>query len=520
MNSLKAESIVDDSVAVPIEAASHWQSVDAAALESFAGAMPHPMKLGWLAGYLARASRTVLPLFTADWLAFAATAAIISRWVSQGSATSVTFLPHPLLLLAAAQLLLFVGFRLYPGVGLTFRSELVRTAGAVAILAAALAGVGMASGQYSGAITLAATVGLLGWPLILAARYAVRRVCRGLGWWGQPVLIFGDGEPARVVYDRIAEHPESGLAPVGWLGDWHSQWHGKPSPDDTSQLLGPLEAVVDVLQEQPVDRAILVLPLNRPSEQTRLRASLLQLFPHVSVVYSSEMLPSKGLARRRLDHLLRRTAHNRLLSPGPNLLKRAIDLGFVTVVGVLAIPFVLAIAPLIYLCSPGPIFFAQIRVGRSGRRFRLWKFRTMLPDAEQRLEEYLEQHPGLRSQWEAGHKMDDDPRVIPWIGSWMRRTGLDELPQLWNVLKGEMTLVGPRPLPEYHLEQFDEWFCRYRQQVTPGITGLWQVESRHDSRAEQFIRWDTEYIRNWSLRRDLVILFKTVAVVARGRVTS
>jgi lipopolysaccharide/colanic/teichoic acid biosynthesis glycosyltransferase len=130
--------------------------------------------------------------------------------------------------------------------------------------------------------------------------------------------------------------------------------------------------------------------------------------------------------------------------------------------------------------------------------------------------ESLAHDPKLIAQWELQRKLTNDPRVIPHIGNLLRSTSIDELPQLWNVLKGEMSLVGPRPLPEYHLAHFDDAFRSYRQLVLPGITGLWQVTSRLDSHDEDYVCWDSHYIRNWSLASDALILLRTLRAVYLG----
>jgi lipopolysaccharide/colanic/teichoic acid biosynthesis glycosyltransferase len=149
--------------------------------------------------------------------------------------------------------------------------------------------------------------------------------------------------------------------------------------------------------------------------------------------------------------------------------------------------------------------------------FRVWKFRTMFCGAEEVLEDFLENHPEYKQQWERERKLISDPRVVPYLGQFLRKSSLDELPQFWNVLKGEMSLVGPRPLPEYHLAQFDQSFRQYRAKVTPGITGLWQVSSRGNGNCEMYIECDSHYIRNWSLWLDLKILLRTFIAVLSGR---
>ena len=140
----------------------------------------------------------------------------------------------------------------------------------------------------------------------------------------------------------------------------------------------------------------------------------------------------------------------------------------------------------------------------------------MRHNAEQALDDILSQHPELRIQWNQHRKLPNDPRVIPWVGHLLRRTSLDELPQLWNVLKGEMSIVGPRPLPPYHLADFDAHFLDRRMKVTPGITGLWQIHGRGNGHPDMFVKWDNHYIDNWSLWLDFKILAQTPSAVVRG----
>ena len=204
-------------------------------------------------------------------------------------------------------------------------------------------------------------------------------------------------------------------------------------------------------------------------------------------------------------------------------LKRALDIlgGLVgcLLTGIICI----FIGPAIYIQSPGPIFFSQWRIGKNGKKFKMYKFRSMYMDAEERKKEYMAQNKiadGLM------FKMEDDPRIIgsekkdkngkpKGIGNFIRNTSLDEFPQFWNVLKGDMSLVGTRPPTVDEWERYD-LHHRVRMSVKPGITGMWQVSGRSEiTDFEEVVRLDTEYIRNWSWRLDIKILLKTVAVVLK-----
>ena len=165
--------------------------------------------------------------------------------------------------------------------------------------------------------------------------------------------------------------------------------------------------------------------------------------------------------------------------------------------------------------NKGRIIFAHRRVGKGGKLFPCYKFQSMVPDAQKRLEEYLAENPEARKEWEESFKLTNDPRVTK-LGAFLRKTSLDELPQLWNVLMGDMSLVGPRPIVTKEIERYGDYIREYYM-VPPGITGMWQVNGRSDTTYEERVAMDTWYVRNWSIWIDLVYLFKTVKTVFTGK---
>jgi lipopolysaccharide/colanic/teichoic acid biosynthesis glycosyltransferase len=183
----------------------------------------------------------------------------------------------------------------------------------------------------------------------------------------------------------------------------------------------------------------------------------------------------------------------------------------------LSAPVIGLFALWIKLVSPGPAFYRQEREGFCGKSISVWKLRTMHRNAEQLLKECVNSNPERAREWASSCKLRDDPRILPGIGRLLRRSSLDELPQLWNVLCGDMSLVGPRPFPAYHLEHFEADFCRLRRHVRPGMTGLWQVSGRSDGDLGIQESLDTYYIRNWSLWMDLHVLASTMRAVVQGR---
>jgi Undecaprenyl-phosphate galactose phosphotransferase WbaP len=193
------------------------------------------------------------------------------------------------------------------------------------------------------------------------------------------------------------------------------------------------------------------------------------------------------------------------------VVKRCIDVALV----VLSTPLILlvmgTVSALVVLSSPGPVFYSHRRILRGGVFFSMWKFRTMCVNSAEVLEEYLARHPEARVEWNKTHKLRNDPRITR-IGSFLRRYSLDELPQLWNVLAGQMSLVGPRPIVAAEVEKYGECFECYCR-VKPGLTGLWQVSGRSGLTYEERVALDCQYVECWTLLKDFVILFKTFSSV-------
>ncbi|MGW8180650.1 MAG: sugar transferase, partial [bacterium] len=204
---------------------------------------------------------------------------------------------------------------------------------------------------------------------------------------------------------------------------------------------------------------------------------------------------------------------NNLSNPANYLAKRVFDLTFAAVfLLLLAVPM-LILSVLIKISSPGPVILRQERIGRNGKRFICYKFRTMHVDAEEHLKFILEQDSDARQEWEAYWKLKNDPRITS-VGRFLRSSSLDELPQIINVLKGDMSLVGPRPyLPRE--EKFLQEYGEVILSAPPGITGLWQTYGRSDKTYQERLSLDSWYVRNWNLWLDIVILIKTLTVVMK-----
>jgi lipopolysaccharide/colanic/teichoic acid biosynthesis glycosyltransferase len=193
------------------------------------------------------------------------------------------------------------------------------------------------------------------------------------------------------------------------------------------------------------------------------------------------------------------------------VIKRCCDVLLVLVFMPVILFVVGLVAAVIKLSSPGPVLYSHRRIRKGGAFFSMWKFRTMCVDSAEVLEEYLARHPEARAEWNKSHKLREDPRITP-VGLFLRRYSLDELPQLWNVLAGKMSLVGPRPIVAAEVEKYGDCFDCYCR-VKPGLTGLWQVSGRSTVSYEVRVALDCEYVKRWSLMRDVVILLKTFSTV-------
>lgn len=197
-----------------------------------------------------------------------------------------------------------------------------------------------------------------------------------------------------------------------------------------------------------------------------------------------------------------------------SLARSIFEKGFAMVALLFFAPFFLSIAMLIWLTEGGPVFFGHKRVGRNGKTFNCLKFRTMALDAEEQLQKLLDRDPEARAQWEANQKLDDDPRITC-IGEFFRKTSLDELPQFWNVLKGEMAIVGPRPIVASEMHHYGDHIAEYLS-VKPGITGAWQVNGRSKTTYDERVQMDVEYVHTRTFKKDLAIIAKTVKVMLLG----
>ncbi|HHP7244740.1 MAG TPA: undecaprenyl-phosphate galactose phosphotransferase WbaP, partial [Elainellaceae cyanobacterium] len=355
---------------------------------------------------------------------------------------------------------------------------------------------------------------LLAWALSLFLVHLSRALVRSLfaskRWWGYPVIVLGAGKTGDMVIRTLQRRPRIGLKPVLVLDDDPNKrgtLHDVP-------VVGGVELAPRLARIRRIPYAIVAMPGVPRDRLLNLLERYGQTFAHLLIIPDLFGFSSLWVAAKDLGGVLGLEVRQQLLLPGPRIAKFCIDLSCTLIGGTLLLPLLGLIIILIRIDSPGPVFYGQIRIGQRGRKFKAWKFRSMVQNADKVLFDYLQQHPELRDAWETHHKLREDPRVTR-VGKFLRRTSLDELPQLWNILRGEMSLVGPRPIVDEELWRYGDKFTLYTK-VTPGLTGLWQVSGRNDITYEERVNLDAYYVRNWSVWLDIYILMRTVWVVFVG----
>jgi len=353
---------------------------------------------------------------------------------------------------------------------------------------------------------------LLSVALVPFLRAIVCHLFSARSWFGAPVLLLGAGKTAQLLIKEFRSRRALGFRPMACLDDDPS----KLGECEGVPVLGPTSMAGEIGRSLRIRYVIVAMPGLSRAHLVPLIERLSSLFPHVIVIPDLFGVASLWVAPTDLGGVLGLHIRHNLLIPFNRWLKRVMDLTVACAGLIAGAPVIALSALLIKRVSPGRAFYCQEREGLGGRTIRVLKLRTMYPEAEKLLSAYLERHPEARHQWERYCKLKNDPRILPIIGRLLRRTSLDELPQLWNVLKGEMSLVGPRPFPRYHTAKFAPEFCALRRRVKPGLTGLWQISARSDGDIDVQTALDTYYIRNWSLWLDLYILSRTARAVLFG----
>ena len=356
--------------------------------------------------------------------------------------------------------------------------------------------------------------GLFLFPLF---RWIGKRILYKSGLWKENVIIIGAGtagvESAKGIHSELF----LGYNLIGFLDDAYDkigteiEINGNPY-----KVFGKTKnftKFINFLNISTIIIALPSLPVDKLAELTnniQKHAKNILLIPDMKGI----ALTNTELYHLFVQQLFLLKINNNLKSPFNRLIKRTFDMAVSVLFLPVLLPLIGAFGLLIKLDSPGPVFYLHTRIGRGGRPFGVYKFRSMYRDSRERLEKILRTDPAAQAEWDAFFKLKHDPRITR-MGEFLRKTSLDELPQIFNVLKGDMSLVGPRPVLEEEIITYYKECADYYHMVRPGITGLWQVSGRNDVGYDNRVRLDVWYVLNWSLWLDILMLFKTIRVVLK-----
>ncbi len=333
--------------------------------------------------------------------------------------------------------------------------------------------------------------------------FAKRKFCK-YSWWGVPAVIYCTGNSADEVINKLNKNKYLGYKPAVIIDAALKV----PLMKGDIPAFPPDNEITAIIRNYNVKQAIICDYHGEISSiMTTYRYTIAVSKRQSSFTCSQQLKDIAGIIGFASTHNL--TFKSNLF------LKRLLDVSLIIFFSPLLIPLFLILIILTRLTSKGPVFYGHKRVGKNGKEFKCWKFRSMCIDADKKLEEILANNPQMRAEWEKERKFTNDPRVTK-FGKFLRKTSLDELPQLINILIGQMSFVGPRPVTEPELVKYGE-YRDFVLSVSPGLSGMWQTSGRSDTEYEERIALDSYYIQNWSIWLDIWILIKTVYVVLKGR---
>lgn len=390
--------------------------------------------------------------------------------------------------------------------------RVVRASAAALVFTLAIIALAKMGGEFSRTALVISFV--LGFFLLPLGRYLGKNLLARIGLWNDPVLIMGAGQTGIMIARSFQEDPYLGYRVIGFLDDDPAKKKkGIIIDGERYRILGGFRDAVRLIKKTGIKDVILAAP-GVPGPELVDLSNRLKSYTHSLMVVPD--LIGMSVASGHVDYLsddriVAYRTHNNLANPFNILVKRTFDMTVGIIIFMLLVPVLAIIALAIKLDSPGPVGFAHRRIGQKGEPFNCYKFRSMVSNAQIVLEDLLSRNPSLREEWNRDFKLKNDPRVTR-VGRFLRKTSLDELPQIFNVLKGEMSLVGPRPIVREEISKFDQYINEYYM-VLPGMTGLWGVSGRSDNDYEERVQLETWYVRNWSVWLDISLLFRTIGVV-------
>ena len=337
-----------------------------------------------------------------------------------------------------------------------------------------------------------------------AFREAAKHYFGRFRWWGVPAAIFTSGKSGDVIIEKLLKNKFLGYHPAVIINSssiTNSDYKGIP-------VFPPSAEIFETIKKHNIKQALIC---DYNGDMNKVMAS----YRYTITVAKNQTFFTSTQQLKDIAGIIGFASIHNLTFKGNLFLKRLIDIFSIVICLPVLLPVFLILSFITKITSRGPVFYAHKRVGKNGKEIKCWKFRSMCINSQEILEKILATDPVRKAEWEKDRKFQDDPRVTKW-GKFLRRTSLDELPQLFNILAGDMSLVGPRPVTEPELIKYGE-YKDYVLSVVPGLTGMWQVSGRSDTGYEERISFDTYYIQNWSIWLDIWILIKTVWVVINGK---
>ncbi len=372
-------------------------------------------------------------------------------------------------------------------------------------------------GHYYGALSRLTLFFLWGFLIVLIPleKFAIKHIMYKFDFYKRKTLVLGAGRAGKAAVKELFNQDYLGHKVVGFLDDDEAKVGKTYKINGRSiKVLGKIKDFKEIANKYAAQSAILALP-NLPAKKlskiiVRIQKKVRELII-VPEMHGVSPLNTETFHVYDLDLMMLKVENN-VRSSINQFAKRTFDIVVSLALMPILLPVIGILAYFIKKESPGNVFYAHNRVGKDGEIVPVLKFRSMYSDSKERLEKLLESDPAIREEWETNYKLKNDPRVTK-IGKFIRESSLDELPQIFNVLKGEMSLVGPRPVVEEELKKYYKDSAEYYKMVKPGITGFWQVSGRSDTDYDFRVKVDTWYVYNWSLWLDIMVLIKTVRVV-------
>jgi undecaprenyl-phosphate galactose phosphotransferase len=356
-------------------------------------------------------------------------------------------------------------------------------------------------------IILMGLVSIVLFPII---RRNAKRLLFSLGLLRKRTLIVGSHDNARALLRALMKEKNYSYEIVGFVDDTDVE------EIEGIRVYNRINKILNYIDSLDVEYVFITIPEERYQGLEHIITELHRRLKGLIIIPDMKGVPTMVSEIHYFlgEELFGFEVKNNLKIPVNRIIKRIFDISFALLLLLFSVIPFLIFSLIIKLDSPGPVIFSQERVGKNGKRFRCYKLRTMYVDADEILKHILENDPEARMEWQRCWKLKNDPRVTR-VGRFLRKTSLDELPQLFNVIKGDMSLVGPRPVTEEELKKYYKDKESYYFFVHPGITGLWQVSGRSDTDYERRVALDMWYVKNWSLWLDIVILLKTIRVVLK-----